>query len=64
MGVTFLCSLFSIRHVTESDLGYRKILTTETDNSKQTVKTKIRLLHEPSDHSLHCLPVHLHLLNA
>ena len=42
-----------------------KILSTGTDRSEQTVKTLIRLLQkEQSDQGLHCLLLHLHLLNA
>ena len=40
------------------------ILSFWTDRYCQTVKTQIRLLEEQSDPGLHCLPFHLHRLDA
>ena len=45
--------------------GTVMMLSFRTDRSGQTVQTQIRLLlEEQSDQGLHCLPFHLHLLDA
>ena len=39
-------------------------LSFQTNMSRQTVQTQIRLLlEEQSDQGLHCLPLHLHILS-
>ena len=56
-------------HLMFNDFGVtkynNKISNVETARSEQTVQTQIRLLlKEQSDQGLHCLPFHLHLLDA
>ena len=51
--------------VVSADEYINILINIRTDRSEQTVQSQIRLLlQEQSDQDLHCLPFHLHLLDA
>ena len=62
-GSNLVCS---ISRPSLNPLSYRgSLIETDWQEPEQTVQTQIRLLlQEQSDQGLHCLPFHLHLLDA